>query len=101
MPLTTSIAACMARRRSSSPDSSDQYAACGREHGVRCRKQRMVTFDRLVFEYVNARAPQLAGIERLGERYRVDNGSAAVFTTMASGFIREIACASSMWRVSA
>ena len=28
-PVTTSIAACMARVRSSMPDSSDQYATCG------------------------------------------------------------------------
>ena len=36
----------------------------------------MVAFDRLVFEYVNACAPQLAGIERFGECHCVDNGSA-------------------------
>lgn len=36
----------------------------------------MVAIDGLVFEHVDACAPQLALAQRLGQRYRVDDGSA-------------------------
>ncbi len=49
----------------------------------------MVAFDRLVFEYVNnARAPQLCRLSA-GERRLSTTAPRAVFTTMASGFIRK------------